>query len=124
MESLILKAINHVKPVSKKKVNVENIFHEIKISSATSLDKGTLQVEIDQMIIKGLIDENYKLLNKDILHLTEEPPVNEVHFAFDNETEKNQASNLPLIGTLKKISLVICLSLVLKKPKLATLKRI
>ena len=59
MESLILKAINHVKHVSKKMVNVENILHEIKISSATYLDKDTLQVEIDQMIIKGLIDENY-----------------------------------------------------------------
>ena len=52
MESLILKAINLVKYVSKKKVNVENILHEIKRSSATNLDKDALQVEIDQMIIK------------------------------------------------------------------------
>ena len=51
------------------------------------------------MIIKGLIDENYKVLNKDILHLTEEPPVDEVHFAFDNDTEENQTSNIPFIGT-------------------------
>ena len=64
MESLILKAINHVKLVSKKKVNVENILHEIKRSSATNLDKDTLQVEINQMIIKGLIDENYKITNE------------------------------------------------------------
>ena len=99
MESLILKAINHVKHVSKKMVNVENILHEIKRSSATNLDKDALQVEIDQMIIKGLIDENYKVLNKDILHLTEEPPVDEVHFAFDNDTEENQTSNIPFIGT-------------------------
>ena len=62
------------------------------------------------MIIKGLIDENYKVLNKDILHLTEEPPVDEVHFAFDNDTEENQTSNI--------------FSLVLRKPHLATSKRI
>ena len=47
MESLISKVINHVKHVSKNKVNVENILHEIKRSSATNLDKDTLQVEID-----------------------------------------------------------------------------
>ena len=35
MESLILKATNHVKDVNNKKVNVENILHEIKRSSAT-----------------------------------------------------------------------------------------
>ena len=51
------------------------------------------------MIIKGLTDENYKVLNKNILHLTEEPLVNEVHFAFDNDTEENQTSNIPFHGT-------------------------
>ena len=34
MESIVLKAINHVKLVSKKKVNVENILYEIKRSSS------------------------------------------------------------------------------------------
>ena len=68
-------------------------------SSATNLDKDTLQVEIGQMIIKGLIDENYKVLSKDIFHLTEGPPVDEVHFAFDNDTEENQTSNILFIGT-------------------------
>ena len=38
-------------------------------------------------------------MNKDILHLTEEPPENEVHFAFDNDLNENQASSLPFIGT-------------------------
>ena len=38
-------------------------------------------------------------MNKDILYLTEEPPVDEVHFAFDKDTEENQTSNLPFIGT-------------------------
>ena len=98
MESLKLKAINHVKLVSKKNVNVGNILHEIKRSSATNLDKDTLS-EINQMIIKGLIDKNYKILNKDILHVTEKPPDDEVYFAFVNNLEENKTSSLPFIGT-------------------------
>ena len=82
-----------------KKVNVGNILHKIKRSSATNLDKDTLQVETDQMIIKGLTDENYKVTNNDILNLTKEPLVDEVHFVFDNDTEENQTGNLRLIGT-------------------------
>ena len=33
------------------------------------------------------------------MHLTEEPLVEEVHFAFENNTEENQTSNIPFIGT-------------------------
>ena len=99
MESLILKAINSVKLVSKKNINVENILHEIKRFSATNLDKENLQVEISQMIIKGVTDESYKIMNKDILNLTEEQVVDEVHFVFDNDTEENKTDNC---GALKK----------------------
>ena len=99
MESLILKAINSVKLISKKNVNVENILHEIKRFSATNLDNENLQVEINQMIIKGVTDESYKVMNKDILNLTEEQAVDEVHFVFDNDTEENQTDNC---GALKK----------------------
>ena len=102
MESLILKAVNllkAVKHVNKKKVNVENNLHEIKRSCATNLDKDTLQVEIDQMITKGLIYKNYKISNKDILHLIEESPDDEIYFVFDNDLEENQTSSLPFIDT-------------------------
>ena len=51
------------------------------------------------MIIKGLIDKNYKISNKDILHFTEDSPDDEVYFAFDSDLEENQTSSLPLIGT-------------------------
>ena len=33
------------------------------------------------------------------MNLTEELVVDEVHFVFENDTEENQTSNLPLIGT-------------------------
>ena len=88
-----------MKLISKKNVNVENILHEIKRFSATNLDNENLQVEINQMIIKGVTDESYKVMNKDILNLTEEQAVDEVHFVFDNDTEENQTDNC---GALKK----------------------
>ena len=103
MESLILKAINHSKLVSKKKVNVKNC----QRSSTSNLDNNTLQVEIDQMIRKGLIDENYNIMNKDNLNITKEPLFDEVYFELVNDTEENYTGN--------------CVSLVLR---LATLKGI
>ena len=59
------------------------------------------------MIRKGLIDENYNVMNKDNLNITEEPPVDEVCFELVNDTEQNYTGN--------------CVSLVLR---LATLKGI
>ena len=52
-----------MKFVSKKKVNDENILHEIIRSSATNLEKDTLQIKIDQMIIQAIIHKNYKISN-------------------------------------------------------------
>ena len=54
------------------------------------------------MIIKWLIDKNYKISNKDILYLTEDPPDDAVHFAFDNDVEENNTSSLSFIGTQEK----------------------
>ena len=51
------------------------------------------------MTTKGLIDKNYKISNKYILHLTEEPSNGEVLFDFDNGIEENQTSSLAFIGT-------------------------
>ena len=51
------------------------------------------------MITKGLIYKNYKISNKDILHLIEESPDDEIYFAFDNDLEENQTSSLLFIDT-------------------------
>ena len=37
----------------------------------TNLDKEILKLELDQIIIKGLIDQNYKILDRDRSHLRE-----------------------------------------------------
>ena len=65
MEQLILTTIDHVKNVSKRKVSLDSILQRINKTSATNLNNETLKLELDQMIIKGLIDQNYKILDRD-----------------------------------------------------------
>ena len=60
MKQLILKTIDHVKDVSKRKVCLDSILQRINKTSATNLDNEALQLELDQMIIKGLIDQSWK----------------------------------------------------------------
>ena len=67
MEQLILKMIDHVKHVSKRKISLDNILQSINKTSATNLYNETLKLELDQMIIKG---QNYKILHRDRLQIT------------------------------------------------------
>ena len=64
MEQLILKTIGFVNYVSKRKVSLHSILQRINKTSATNLDNETLKLELDQMIIKGLIDQSYKILHR------------------------------------------------------------
>ena len=73
MEQLILKTIDHVEHVSKRKVSLDSILQRIKKASATNLENETLKLEQDQMIIKGLIDQSYRILHRDRLHLENVP---------------------------------------------------
>ena len=53
------------------------------------------------MIIKGLIDHNYKILHRDRLHLENVPSPDKVNFTFSiengNNAEENLDKNLTLI---------------------------
>ena len=66
MEQLILKTINHAKHVSKRKVSIDSNLK--RKTSATNLDDKILKLQLDQMIIKGLIDQSYKILHRKRLH--------------------------------------------------------
>ena len=67
MEQLISKTINHAKHVSKRKVSIDSNLK--RKTSATNLDDKILKLQLDQMIIKGLIDQSYKILHRKRLHL-------------------------------------------------------
>ena len=94
MEQLILMTIDRVKNVNKRKVSLDSILQRINKTSASNLDNETLKLELDQMIIKGLIDENYKILGRNRLHLDKVPSPDKVNFTVPNETEDNLEINL------------------------------
>ena len=100
MGQLILKTIDHAKYVSKGKVSLESILQKINKTSTTNLDNKTLKLELDQMIVKGLIDQNYKILHSDRMHLENLPSPEKVNFTLPNEngnnTEERQTQETPL----------------------------
>ena len=85
---------DHVKNVSKRKVSLDSIQQRINKTSATNLDNETLKLELDQMTIKGLIDQNYKILDRDRIHLDKIPSPDKVNFTVPNENEDNIEINL------------------------------
>ena len=66
MEKLILDAINYIKNISKRKLSLDTILQRINKVSAMNLDTDALRLELENMIFKGLIDQNYRILNKKI----------------------------------------------------------
>ena len=64
MEKVILDAINHIKNISKRKLSLDNILQRINKISARNLDTETLRSELEKMIFKDLIDQNYRVLKK------------------------------------------------------------
>ena len=94
MEQLIIMTIDHVKNVSKRKVSLNSILQRINKTIATNLDNETLKLELDQMIIEGLIDQNYKILDRNRLHLDNVPSPDKVNFTVPNENGDNIEINL------------------------------
>ena len=91
MEQLTLNTIDHVKHVSKRKVSLDRILQRISKTSATNLENETLKLELDQMIIKGLIDQSYKILHRYRFHLENVPLLDKVNFTFPSENGNNTA---------------------------------
>ena len=87
MGKVILDAINHIKNVSKRKLSLDNILQRINKISATNLDTEALTSELEKMIFKGLIDQNYRVLNKEISQTNIEPSPDKVSFTIDGSTE-------------------------------------
>ena len=100
---MILKTIDHVKQVSQRKVSLDSILQRINKTSATNLDNETLKLELDKMIIKGLIDQSYKILHRDRLHLENVPSPDKFNFTFPSENGNNAEEklnkDLPFINT-------------------------
>ena len=63
MEWSILEAIGYVRNVSKKRLSIANILSRTSKTRASNLDTRSLAKELQQMIVKGLIDSGYKIVN-------------------------------------------------------------
>ena len=87
MEKVILDQINHIKNISKRKLSLDTILQRINKISATNLDTEALRSELEKMIYKGLIDQNYRLLNKESPETNTEPSPDKVSFTIDGSTE-------------------------------------
>ena len=101
MENLISESIRHIKEVNRKKVSLDNIMNRIKKASATVIDNKSLTLELEQMITKGLIDQNYKILIRENRQINTEPSPNKISFTIvgrntDQETAITNES-LPFI---------------------------
>ena len=80
MEQQILKAINHIKYVSKKGVTISGIQRFLKKKSTTTFDETSLQEIICEMQQNGEIDGKFKIMNPTIYddkHFAEDP--REIH---------------------------------------------
>ena len=87
MEKVILDAINHIKNISKRKLSLDTIRQRINKISATNLDTEALRSELEKMIFKGLIEQNYRILNKVTSQTNIEPSPDKVSFTIDGSTE-------------------------------------
>ena len=84
MEKVILTAINHIKNISKRKLSLDTILQRINKISATNLD---IEAPRSELIRSGLIDQNYRILNKEVSQTNTEPSSDKVSFTIDGSTE-------------------------------------
>ena len=87
MEKVILDAINHIRNISKRKLSLDNILQRINKIFAPNLDTEAVRSELEKMTFKGLIDQNYRVLNKEISQTNIDPSPDKVSFTIDGSTE-------------------------------------
>ena len=63
MENQILKAINHIKYVSKKKHCPGKIFDYLQSNGASIYGYDSVVKKIQELMINGVIDQSYKIIN-------------------------------------------------------------
>ena len=91
---LILKTTDNVHPTSKRKVSLDSILQRIGKISASNLANKTLRLELDQMLIKGSIDQICKILNMERIHLNKIRLPGKVNFTFPEKRGDKTEGNL------------------------------
>ena len=95
---LALESIRFIKEVSRKKVSLDKIMNRNK-TSAKVMDNKCLTFELEQMITKGLIDQNYKILVRENPQINIEPSPDKISFTTvgRNTDQENKITNESLL---------------------------
>lgn len=107
MENQILKAITHIKTVSKKRPDPEKVLHYCKKNSASDYDYQTIVEKIQEMITSNVIDQNYRILNsiRENENISQED--NDAMTAAVNDSDVNtDTESANLLESTPRISLV------------------
>ena len=74
MNNQVLRAINHVKYVSKKKPSTLKIFHYLQSNGASNYIYESLENKIAELRNNGIIDETFKITNpiEEVLNFPED----------------------------------------------------
>ena len=104
MENQILKAINHMKYVSKKKHRIAKISNDLQNNGASNYDYDLAVKKIQELMEYRVIDQSYKVINPvtEVLNLAPDYEVEicseiSVSNNFDNQPSQFNSSNITSI---------------------------
>ena len=82
MENQILKAINHIKYISKKKHGTVKIFNYLQNNGASNYDYDSVVNKIQELMENGIINQSYKIIDPvtEVLNL---PPDDEIEICSE-----------------------------------------
>ena len=90
MDNQVLRAVNHIKYVSKKKPSTLKIFNYLQNNGASNYNYESLENEIAELRNKGIIDETFKITN----------PIEEVlNFPEDDVDITSENSDISCLNT-------------------------
>ena len=89
MENQILKVINHVKYISKKKPCTLKIFNYLQNNYASNYDYHSVEVKLNELKSNGIIDDSYKIINltEEVMNFSTEDEV--IIYSENSEDESN-----------------------------------
>ena len=101
MENQTLKAINHMKYVSKKKHCPKNFFNHLQNNGASNYDYDSVVKKIHELMENGIIDQSYKIIDT-VTEVSNHPPDDEVETCleisdsndFDSEPSQRSSSSI------------------------------
>ena len=88
-ENQILKAINHIKYISKKKPCTLKIFNYLQNNYASNYDYHSVEAKLNELKANGIIDDSYKIINpiQEVMNFVTEDEV--IIYSENSEDESN-----------------------------------